>query len=156
MTAYEEVALAAKVNELAFQIAPIFAANSNDKDKLAVLRLASDLDEEDEALVENIHRSCFPVFEKVIKVVHDPLRQIYHWLRSLSMKDIVMQTDMTGAFTIVFSGKRPKPLRGGKLSRRALWLRERFQLLWPVVVPNGGKPFLVVVRGSVYYVLEPN
>ena len=70
------------------------------------MRLASELDQEDNTEVEKILHSCFLPFEQVITIVHDPLRQIYHWLRSLSPKDIVMQTDMTGAFTVVFGRKK--------------------------------------------------
>lgn len=156
MSSYRQVLLGHGVEGLAAELAPVFAAKSTDSDRLEVLRLASELDQEDDMEVEKILHSCFPVFEKVITVVHDPLRQIFHWLRSLSPKDIVMQTDMTGAFTVVFGRKKQRPLEGSKHSSRAAWLRERFKMLWPAVVPNGGRPFLVVVRGTLYYVLEPN
>ncbi len=96
---------------------------------------------------------CFPYNEVIIA---DPAKDVYLWLRGKIRKgNIVMQTNMSGGYTIAFTYRsRRRVLYGSAFSERAAWLRRRFVQLWPKIKPNNGKPFLFVVRQHHYYFLE--
>lgn len=108
-----------------------------------------------DAVVQTYELSC--CFPKNEVIIANPSRDLYIWLRSkIRADDIVMQTNMGGGYTIVFSSRgKKRVIYGSVFSERAKWLRRRYNALWPMISPNNGKSFLFVVRGSTYYFLEP-
>lgn len=106
---------------------------------------------------ERIHEECFQQ-DQPLYVIEDPLYQIYCWMCAVApAKDATLWTSMTGAFSLLYKteGGGSRHSLGNASSRRAQWLKVRFDQLWPVIPPNNGQPFLVVIKGSNYYVLEP-
>lgn len=99
---------------------------------------------------------CFPYQRD--QIFETPEKDIQRWLQGLlpGCEKIVMQTNMSGGYTIAFRGPKNQKrfTYGSAFSERGGWLRARFRQIWPRLVPNSGRPFLFVVNGPYAYFLE--
>lgn len=110
-----------------------------------------------DAKATSILMECFPDTLQPLLRIEAPLKQVVDWLTNyVPAQEFVMYTNMTGAFTIAYREFGQKRfLFGSHLSERGRWIKRRFDVIWPTIWPNRGRPFLLVVRDKVYYILEP-